>query len=192
MGKAKHKPKNPLMNAIGFTEEDLEANRNGYMSQRQFAWLEREKRSRQRSFIATLVIWPLLSGLLGPGAILYYGPASELTLLAAYLGTALVILIFFIPFYDLRWRRVRQCRSAVENVHRTGGISWVEGWVNLDIEAHADDGGTIYTYAISLESMCFNIRKDVFLAFKNGDPYRIYYEPYTTRLLSAEWLRDET
>jgi hypothetical protein len=32
----------------------------------------------------------------------------------------------------------------------------------------------------------------VFLSFKNGDPYRIYYAPATKLILSAEWLRDDS
>jgi hypothetical protein len=39
--------------------------------------------------------------------------------------------------------------------------------------------------------LIFAINKPIFLAFKNGDPYRIYYAPHSKTLLSAEWLRDE-
>jgi hypothetical protein len=58
----------------------------------------------------------------------------------------------------------------------------VEGRISLDVN------GRIYT--LSLENIQFNIKKDAFLAFKNGDPYRIFYTPYSKQLLSAEWLRD--
>jgi hypothetical protein len=41
--KAKSKPEHLLMEAIGFTEEDLEANREGYMSKRQRARLDKDR-----------------------------------------------------------------------------------------------------------------------------------------------------
>jgi len=50
MDKAKEKPKNErssqqhaLMKAIGFTEDDLEANRGGYMSKKQRGSLSHER-----------------------------------------------------------------------------------------------------------------------------------------------------
>ena len=51
---------------------------------------------------------------------------------------------------------------------------------------------SIFTIGIIIERALYlygsSINKDVFLAFKNGDPYAIYYAPYSKTLLSAEWL----
>jgi hypothetical protein len=61
-------------------------------------------------------------------------------------------------------------------------ISAVEGFVTLDIIGE--------TYAIYIDGSKFDVYKEAFLAFKNGDPYRIYLAPNSNKILSAEWLYD--
>lgn len=63
-----------------------------------------------------------------------------------------------------------------------GMASTVEGRVNLLINGRR--------YSVVVENMKFDLKQKAFLAFKNGDPYRVYYTPKTKVLLSAEWLRD--
>ena len=46
-------------------------------------------------------------------------------------------------------------------------------------------------YFLRVENMRFTIKQNAFLTFKNGDPYRLYYAPYSQQILSVEWLRDD-
>lgn len=65
---------------------------------------------------------------------------------------------------------------------RDGIASSVEGRINLQI--------TSGRFSIVLDGGKFALKKQTFLAFKNGDPYCLYYSPHNKILLSAEWLRD--
>ena len=77
------------------------------------------------------------------------------------------------------------CGQHVYNYHTDatkGIVAALEGRINLDIFGRR--------FSIEIDGMRFNLKRDTFLAFKNGDPYRIYYSPKSKMLLSAEWLRD--
>lgn len=45
-------------------------------------------------------------------------------------------------------------------------------------------------YNLKIGKLNFKIKKFGMLAFKNDEPYAIYYTPRTKILLSAEWLRE--
>jgi hypothetical protein len=62
----------------------------------------------------------------------------------------------------------------------------IEGGIQLDVVNHGKGG---IGYKICCQDRCFDVSKDVFLAFKNQEPYLIYYVPYSNTILSAEWLR---
>ncbi|MBK8029121.1 MAG: hypothetical protein IPK17_06325 [Chloroflexi bacterium] len=57
------------------------------------------------------------------------------------------------------------------------------------IPCPAEDGSG--NYFVWLDGRKFKVQHDGFLAFKNGDPYRLYYTPHSHTILSAEWLRDD-
>ncbi len=72
---------------------------------------------------------------------------------------------------------------------REGKVLCVAGRVVLDIaNTRTHQQSNFY---IHVEGERFTVRKDGLLAFKNGDPYTIYYSPYKNTMLSAEWLRDD-
>ena len=52
-------------------------------------------------------------------------------------------------------------------------------------------GGITRAISSALAASTFVVSKQVFLAFKNGDPYRVYYAPNSKRIVAAEWLRGE-
>jgi hypothetical protein len=76
--------------------------------------------------------------------------------------------------------------------HRALGsdVDAVEGLVNLRIKHHYLRPPRSQ-YVIELEKLRFDTAHRIFLAFKNGDPYRIYYAPGSNTILSAEWLRND-
>jgi len=63
-----------------------------------------------------------------------------------------------------------------------GVVASSEGRIDMTINGRR--------FSIAVEGQQFDLRQKAFLAFKNGDPYRLYYTPRTKQLLSAEWLRD--
>jgi hypothetical protein len=92
---------------------------------------------------------------------------------------AFVLVGIILAFARHRWR-------WFNDDLRKGEIANIEGRVRLDIA----DNGRSSSYSVAIEKTIFRINKQVFLAFKNGDPYRIYYAPHSMKMLSAEWLRD--
>lgn len=63
-----------------------------------------------------------------------------------------------------------------------GAAASIEGRINLNINGRR--------FSIALDNQRFDLKQEAFLAFKNDDPYRLYFTPRTKILLSAEWLRD--
>jgi hypothetical protein len=70
---------------------------------------------------------------------------------------------------------------------RAPEIGGLQGRVNLDMSVN----GKSSTLRLTIQDTKFDVKKDVFLAFKNSDPYAIYYAPHSKTILSAEWLRQE-
>ena len=155
--KPKRKYEDILMDAIGFTEDELELNRVGQLSKDQWRILY----LRQN-------IWLIAIILVG------------FVLLALWLGISFsiphVIAITGILYCANKWLMFHN------DLRQPRAIS-MEGRISLDVYGKG-------SYTLAVENERFIVNKNIFLAFKNGDPYRIYYTPYTKHLLSAEWLRD--
>ncbi len=170
--KLKHKPEHMLMDAIGFTEEDLEANRQGIITDAQKVHFRREYQKSAFAFLPALVILAFFTiGLLSSG-LLFIQPGS----------IVLPFLFFIVYLAYLSWRR----QQAVDAIRR-GNLESVEGRIQLNTTA----SNSRQLFTISVQNQKFNIKKNVFLAFKNGDPYVIYYVPRSKSILSAEWLRED-
>lgn len=168
--KPKHKPEHRLEETIGFTEEDLVANREGKMSTAQYDKLRKELRTGVFAAAALVVMgvvaffWLTLAGpeVCAPALVVGAIPTLVAMFLSIRLGQ------------KNRDRVLRQVRS-------------VEGRVQLDVTS----SGQSSTLTIRVEGAKFRVNKATFLAFKNGDPYVIYYTPASKTILSAEWLREE-
>jgi hypothetical protein len=80
-----------------------------------------------------------------------------------------------------KWRRYEKAFSA--------SVESIEGIVELDIRQSFRTNQQ--QFVVTIGSMEFKVGTDVFLAFKNREPYRIYYAPGSNTILSAEWLRNE-
>ncbi len=65
-----------------------------------------------------------------------------------------------------------------------------EGRIDLSMHGKAGAGSSVEC-TLKVGSVKFRVKEDAFLAFKNGDPYAIYYTRRSKKLLSAEWLRGE-
>lgn len=168
----KSKPEHALMVALNFTDEELALNRDENLSDEQKVWLTSLRNRWLKTLIASTIfgILFLMIGMVREDVwiwiwiILIVGPGS------AYLIA------------------VSGKIAAYSRDIRLGRALMIEGRVILDISGKE---GNLMKYLIKAEGLTFVVSKTVFLAFKNGDPYRIYYTPYTKQILSAEWLLDD-
>ncbi len=163
-----------LMTALGFNEDDLEANRGGYMSKRQRAVLSRE-RSGWLNRIAIMIVaiagffvFMILSDLLQSGI-----RENVLGGLSLAGGVAALYMAYM--------------RSRLNNDLHKGDVFVVDGTVSLYIEKTRNQFMP-YNYYLSVENRHFKIERPVHDAFTDGEPYAIYYAPFSKKILSAEWL----
>jgi len=176
--KQKSKPEHMLMEAIGFTEEDLAANREGYFTKRQRTRLS----AKQSSWIILAFLIAVVGLFLAMFAVVDGVRTDATTARTVGLIFAdLVVVAGLLSYIWLNWRRYNTDLRDTE-------LRTVEGRVLLDV-SHQGNSGNYYT--VHVEDINFSINKPIFLAFKNGDPYHIYYAPHSKTILSAEWLREE-
>lgn len=66
-------------------------------------------------------------------------------------------------------------------------VRQISGRIRLDMK------DKLYTLTViePEQETTFMISKEQFLAFKNGEPYTLYYLPHSRMILAAEWLNAE-
>jgi hypothetical protein len=156
--------------AIGFTPTDLEANQEGVLSDHQ----RRKFQSERRTNLLMMLLWSLFAitiWVVGQNSISHENLICLLIPAIFCVGIGLLKQLETLAYH----RDIRQnCAEAVQ------------GRVRLDVS----DKGKKAAYVVQLQHKVWPVKKTVFLAFKNGDPYAIYYAPHTNKILSAEWLRE--
>jgi len=158
-----------LQEALGFTLDDLQANREGRMTHQQRLPLE----SRRNTWTGWRVLIFTLCIVLGAVFV-----ANQMTAFA--IGTG----VFSLLFYAFsRW----QMSPYVSDL-REGSVKAAEGRVKLDIHHH-DKVGNREDFIVSMMNKRFYVKRHVFDAFENANAYRVYFAPKSQILLSAEWLR---
>jgi len=159
-----------LMAALKFTEGDLAANMGGRLSAAQVTQFK-QRRSTYASF----------------SALLFGTVAAAMMLISAVLFNGIVILLACGLLFALSGLLVGAV--PVLNINRDLRLSvqMVEGRVDLDTTPARNSA----SYTVKVDDKKFKVKKRAFLAFKNGDPYRIYYTAHTKTILSADWLRDD-
>ena len=157
-----------LQSALNFSTDDLAANQEGHLSAMQRGKLQAtERRCMGVGIFGLLIIaWSVLNA---DGRIdVAIGQGNF-----AWLAIAGVS-----AFAWYKWKQYFDDISGPE-------IASLQGRVNLEIAGNKNTSLTL-----RLQDTKFTVNKNVFLAFKNGDPYRLYYAPRQKKILSAEWLRD--
>ena len=158
-----------LMRALNFTEDDLTLNAAGQLSAAQMNRLK-----TQRTTTASLAV--ALSVIVGGLLLFANGYARSLAPLV------MMVLIFVL------FTVVTGIIPAVQMTRDLqAGVQVAEGRVELDTIPRRKRT----VYLVKLDGQKFKVQKQTFLAFKNGDPYRIYYAPHSRTILAAEWLRDD-
>ncbi|MEZ4669305.1 MAG: hypothetical protein R3E39_15475 [Anaerolineae bacterium] len=160
----KLKPSDVLMDAIGFHKEDLTLNQLGKLSNHQKQAILRKR----NIWLVVLAIWCpvfiiVLIASLRAGLPIgrEIGPLILVVLLGLFCGSEVLV---------------------IHNDAKNGRAKRVKGPITLSINNNH--------FQMTIDKQEFIVKKHIFLAFKNGDPYRIYYNPRDNRILSAEWLRD--
>lgn len=160
-----------LMAALDFTEADLAANETGEYSRRQIDALKRRRVLSGVAFTSAGAVVSALALLIGMVA-----ASGSGAMLAVFIAALLALTVIVTVINALRVTRDLRDGARV-----------VEGRVELA----TNQGEQANYYFVNVERVKFRVKKSVFLAFKNGDPYRLYYAPHSKSILSAEWLRDD-
>jgi hypothetical protein len=160
-----------LMTALQFRESDLAANEAGELSPTQIRKLQWR---RSMAIIGALVLTAIFAFIL-----------LSFVRFAAFRGASPLLAIGFVIVVGILAFITYQAVSLTNDLR--DGVSVVEGRVQLDMNR----GEQTSRFYVKIDNIRFRVRKAVFLAFKNGDPYRIYYAPRSKLILSVEWLRDD-
>lgn len=174
--KVKHLPAMSLAEAIGFNEDDLDHNRDGYLSERQRQALLGKPWPRYAALIAVTLA-------LAAGALFVF--VDQLRVDSPHTGHKTVLLLFAVVeviavvFIVVPYSSYRQDAQGMV-------ADSVQGHVSLDVEG----GGNTVIYTLEISGERFTLDKHVFLAFKNDEPYVVYFAPHSRKLLAAEWLRE--
>ncbi len=164
-----------LMSAFHFEEQDLEANQAGKFTD----WQRNRLRGDSRRSSALLALFAFGGLFLAGLMTLIWSSApneamSRLVVPLIMIAVTSLILVFY-------WARSRRTAADLN----APVVSVVEGRVLLK----ASDG-QFGDYAARIGDVEFALKPQEFFAFKNGDPYRVYYTSRSKRILSLEWLRD--
>ena len=150
-----------LMDAIGFTEEDLEANRNEYITKKQRMRLDRERNS-----LKSLTILAILACLVG-------------IVIAIWVGIiGLIISIMATGNGIHTWLKMKDFSADLYK----GEVSVISGQVKI----HSQWGRGL-DYSIKIQNVNFsNAPYTVFQAFEANKHYNIFYAPHSKMIFSAE------
>ena len=155
-----------LAQANGFTLEDLQANRQGWMSPRQRAGVVRRAVGR---FFLLLI---LAGGIVGAVLPLVGGFSALLLVSLSLVGVAL---LFLIPPANAR-RQLRDGRVAI-----------MDGVVQCEMKRQSDsDGGYTYSHYYVINLQQFSVTGAAYHALVPGLRYRVYYLPLLSKLVSIE------
>jgi hypothetical protein len=178
-----------LAETLYFTDGDLESNAEGEITDHQMRRLQTRLMMRlvAGGFFVVLIVAPTL--ILPSRAVVIY-PAVGPNPVWLVIGLVMLFMAFTFGMQIVNlWRDLRERRAEA-----------VEGPAMLDIHySRARSAGmvTVYSnrgrpgYTVSVGGLNFRVDKHAFLAFKNGDPYVIYYAPHSKLLLSAAPLDDD-
>ena len=161
-----------LMETIGFDEEELTANRDGYMTKRQCSILNNDQNWWHGINLLTIVITPLAIGLT------FWDGIRVSDTISSRIGITVFILVIGIICYIYTHWKWKQVNTDLGK----GNVISAEGTPKL--KSFRERNGMKYT--INIENSRFFVSKSVFEAFQLKTKYRVYYAPVSKRIISAE------
>ena len=165
-----------LMKALGFTADDLAANREGRLSPR---FIEQYKREGSwRSLLPPLLVFTVVVLFL-PIGICYNDWGKPLSS-----GSLFIPAIFGAVWLIGSLGVISTRRTIFRDVHH-GKVEKVEGTAHLERR----DDGEGYSYHLIVQGRLFGVSNEVYQAFTDGENYAVFYLPYSNKILSAEMLK---
>jgi hypothetical protein len=163
--------------AFRFDNEDLDANRNGYMTKKQRIRLLNKRWDRIAPYagFAAFLVFIFGCSLTSSGfsSRPINNTLSMLGLFFFIFAPMIGVLILF------AYRELRRIKADLYK----GDISIAWGRARLDIMDH---GRGPARYKLSLEGIEFDISKAQLLALRHGERYRVFYAPNSKVILSVE------
>jgi len=164
-----------LIRAMKFKLADLDANREGKLSEHQ---LELYGPPKFSGVVIAVILGHMLlvGGLLGGIAIIAQVPALFIIMIA-------VLGLSGLPF--MLMGKQGGGRPVFANDVARGRVDTICGYVLLQAEPEAQK------YTLMIEGEVFKISKNAFSGFVHQRPYCLYYLPDSKVILSAEAMQDE-
>jgi hypothetical protein len=168
-----------LKSVFRFNDEDLDANRNGYMTKRQRVRLRDKRWDRIGPYagFAALLAFMFVCSLVSSGSRTRprQDTLSMLGLFFFIFGPMIGVLVL------LAYRELRRIKTDLYK----GDISIAWGRARLDI---MDGGRGPARYKLNIEGIEFDISKMQLLTLRHGERYRVFYAPNSKVILSVESL----
>ncbi len=159
----------PLDEAIGFTADDLTANRDGQLSERQTA------RLRARNGLGLIIGNVLVLALVGGGLWIVTQGGAFVGSLLVMLGGGLFVLS-------------RRGRGDYVATVDAGAVTSTQGALKLDTKDYKNPNGVTTEYLVTVGAETFVVSRDAYIAFSEApaESFSVYYLPGARILLSAE------
>jgi hypothetical protein len=161
-----------LAELLAFTPDDLAANREGRLSERQ---RERLRAARRRAALVVMAILVLVG--IAAAVLLYIGQSSG-SLILGFVGIG--VTVCNAALMGVLVRNYARLTADIDG----GQVTALEGSVHHTIRVT----GRLATYILSVDGTELSIAKPVFLAIPEGARCRFYRTPAAKTLLSAEIL----
>lgn len=160
----------PLMGAMDFTQDDLDANRQGSLSSSQ---AENLKHTRQRNaLIATAIFFVLV---IVATSLLFFGQQNQSTILSVVGGLITVVNAVMVGMVGRSY-----LRTSADL--RDGSVEVLQG----QLERIVRPGRQQDNYVLQIDGERFFVTKEIFIHFRHEAAYRIYRTRWSKVLLSAE------
>jgi hypothetical protein len=185
MTKEKRKHSTLLMRELNFTEEDLEANHQGYLSEHQERRLVRQHQITV--FVALFVIVGTLTTVCG-GSVVSDLPDFSDTYLLWVIVVGVTLVIFFGCVFALCWGAVVQRERDYDVDGSEGKPTRISGILSKHLDFGKRNEGI---YRVQIADKIFSVNGGVHQAFEEGQNYLIYYTARTNKILSAEVVQDD-
>jgi len=163
-------PITALMDVMGFTSDDLEANQQGNLSTAQ---ADKLKKTRLRNTIIGAVLFFMF--VIVATVMIFVGQQNEnaiLSLVGAVLTVTNAMMIGMIGRSYLR--------TSIDL--RDGNVEMLEG----ELERIVRPGRQQDSYLLRIDGKSLYVTKDIFIQFRHEAPYRLYRSRISGILLSAE------
>ncbi len=159
-----------LSAALGFTADDLDANRQGRLSLSQ---IEKLTKLRRRNTLAAAALFVAL--VLAATIFVYIGQINRSVILFG--AGAVLTLINAVGV-----GRAGRAYMRVGGDLRSGQVEALVG----DVERVLRRGRAIDSFLLRIRGAELKVTKEVFMGFRHEAPYRVYRTSYSRLLLSAE------